>query len=332
MTGIDQALISKIENQNRIPTEKQVHLLAEVLNLDYLELRSLWLADKVVYLLQKESDPSAIMALAEPRIEYLIKTKVPLIPQLSDHLLVRLQAVDELKRQWIDKRPLNQLQLQKMNEYFMIEYTYDSNRIEGNTLTLQETTMIVQQGLTIGGKSVAEHLEAINHAEAVDCLLLLINGGEMLNRRTVLELHRLVLKGTNSLNAGRYRQTQVHITGSEHLPPQPYLLDKMMEDYFITYQRIKNSVHPVIVAADMHERLASIHPFIDGNGRTARLIMNMILMQHGYTICNLKGDNPSRLRYYQALDNVQRNNEPEHFYELIIDEVELSLKKHLAMT
>jgi len=121
------------------------------------------------------------------------------------------------------------------------------------------------------------------------------------------------------------------ISGSEHVPPQPFLLEKLMEEYFTHYERQKRILHPVLLAAEMHERLVSIHPFIDGNGRTSRLLMNFILLKNGYTIANLKGDYESRMAYYNALENVQVNNNPESFYNLILDKVEESLKEHLAM-
>lgn len=159
---------------------------------------------------------------------------------------------------------------------------------------MQETSLVVQEGLTIGGKTMREHLEAVNHA-------------------------------------GRYRSVPVRISGSRHEPPQPYLLDKLMEDYFLHYEQQKRSLHPVILAADMHERLVSIHPFLDGNGRTARLVMNLVLLRNGFTIAILKGDAASRPAYYQALEKVQANNEPQVFYGLVMDAVERSLQGHLGM-
>jgi Fic family protein len=218
-----------------------------------------------------------------------------------------------------------------MQEYFNIKYTYDSNRIEGNTLTLQETQLVVNEGFTISGKSMREHLEAVNHAEAIDFMTGLANGSEEIDKRNLLDIHYLILKSIDSRNAGKYRSVPVRISGSEHLPPQPFMLEKLMEDYFIHYESRKNKMHPVILAAEMHERLVSIHPFIDGNGRTSRLIMNLILLRNGYTIAILKGDNDSRIAYYKALDKVQTSNDPSFFYDLILDRIKDSLEEHLAM-
>jgi Fic family protein len=221
--------------------------------------------------------------------------------------------------------------LNKLKSYFNLENTFESNKIEGNTLTFQETHLVVNEGSTIGGQSMREHLEAINHSEAIDFIEDLVTGKEDFNKRTLLEIHRLILKSIDNENAGKYRTVPVRISGSRHEPPQPYLLDKMMEDYFIHYEHQKKRLHPVLLAAEMHERLVSIHPFIDGNGRTSRLVMNFILLKHGYTVTSLKGDLNSRMAYYKALEEVQVNNDATVFYDLIIQEVIGSLNAHLKM-
>jgi Fic family protein len=119
------------------------------------------------------------------------------------------------------------------------------------------------------------------------------------------------------------------ISGSSYMPPQPYLLSKLMEDYFIFYNENKDTLHPVVLAAEMHERLVTIHPFIDGNGRTARLIMNLILLQYGYPIANIKGDAESRKRYYASLEKAQTQNDKSDLIQLIAEVVKESLEKYL---
>jgi Fic family protein len=203
--------------------------------------------------------------------------------------------------------------------------------MEGNTLSLQETQLVINEGLTISGKTMKEHLEALNHSEAVEFLDELAGKKITIDRKNLLDLHALILKSIDRDNAGRYRSVPVRISGSRHEPPQPHMIDKLMEDYFAYYQQYRNQLHPVVLAAEMHERLVSIHPFIDGNGRTSRLIMNLILLQHGYTIANLKGDADSRLAYYRALESVQLNNDPHPFYKLVANAAEESLNRHLAM-
>lgn len=118
----------------------------------------------------------------------------------------------------------------------------------------------------------------------------------------LLDIHAIVLHSIDKDNAGKYRRVPVIISGSKHIPPQPYLLQPKMDELFQWYEANKDSMHPVVLAAQMHEKLVSVHPFIDGNGRTARLVMNLILMQHGYPIANIKGDNETRRRYYETLE------------------------------
>lgn len=328
---IDQALVSKIESGDRLPTSDQIKALSELYQLDYQKLKIQWLAQKVLNIVQYEPLALETLRVAESRVEYLRSSKVLEVPVLASDLQEKLEAIDLLRDQWQNRKPLNATQLEKMKEYFNIEYTFESNRIEGNTLTLRETQLVVNEGMTVNGKSMKEHLEAINHSEAVDFIIQLADNREDLTRRTLLELHSLILKSIDKSNAGRYRQVPVRISGSRHEPPQPFLLDKMMEDYFIHYRQQKNELHPVILAAEMHERLVSIHPFIDGNGRTARLVMNLLLLRKGYTIAILKGDDASRMDYYQALEKVQIDNEPEAFYHLVAEAVAASLKAHLAL-
>ncbi len=128
--------------------------------------------------------------------------------------------------------------------FIAIEYTYESNRIEGNTLTLQETELVVNEGVTISGKSMREHLEAINHAEAIDYIKEFAHNEFDISERTIKEIHALILHGIDRDNAGKYRTVPVMISGSEHIPPQPYLIEKQMEDFILTYQRMKTEHTP----------------------------------------------------------------------------------------
>ena len=198
-----------------------------------------------------------------------------------------------------------------------IEYTFESNRIEGNTLTLRETGLVIDKGLTVGGKSMREHLEAINHYEAVLLLRELVQAKTPLTESLVKQLHGLILRGIDRENAGRYRSVPVLIAGSRHVPPQPWQVPMLMEECFRFYADQHEFAHPVQLAAEMHERIVTIHPFIDGNGRTSRLVMNLILLQHGYPIANIPGDTESRLAYYAALETANLDGGKEPFIMLI---------------
>lgn len=225
-----------------------------------------------------------------------------------------LTEIDGLKARLDAARPLTSEQLQQALD---IEYTYESNRIEGNTLTLRETDLVVNKGLTVSGKSMREHLEAINHYEAILYIRELAACGALLDEREVRNIHALVLRGIDRDNAGRYRRLPVMIAGSRHVPPQPWAVPKLMEDYGVWLVGESLNLHPVMRAAEAHERLVTIHPFIDGNGRTSRLVMNLILLANGYPIANIPGDTDSRLAYYDALEKANLEADKTDFLCLI---------------
>lgn len=331
--NIDTSLMSRILSNKRKPTRQQLKTLSNILDISFLDLMKECLVDEVVDILKEYPQVAQeILCVAEERVQYLMSNQKFKIISLSKDLMEELRTIDSLKNKWDKCRPLNQIQLKKMEEYFLTSYTYESNRIEGNTLTFQETHLVINEGITIGGKSMSEHLEAINHKEAIEMIKDLVLNKTPLNSFRLKQLHQLILKGIDNRNAGRYRDVPVRISGSSHIPPEPYLIEKLMEDYFLFYETQKSTLHPVILAAEMHERLVSIHPFIDGNGRTSRLIMNLILLQNGYTIANLKGNLSDRMNYYNALEKVQINHERDDFFQLIIKHVNESLKEHIHLS
>ena len=242
-----------------------------------------------------------------------------------------LSSIDSLKARLDKIRPLDPAQLKKLNEAIFLEYTYDSNRIEGNTLTLQETALVVQKGITVSGKNLTEHLEAINHYEAVEYIEKLVPEKIDLSDRILKEIHALVLRGIDKDNAGKYRNVNVKIAGSRFMPVDSVKVTDEMENYFKWYSENKDKLHPVILAAEMHERLVTIHPFIDGNGRTSRLIMNLILLQNGFTIANITGTNENRLKYYNALEKCQVENSCEDFHIMVAETAKTSLEEYLKI-
>jgi Fic family protein len=243
-----------------------------------------------------------------------------------------LQQADTLKHRLQTARPLNDEALKKIKAAFEMEYTYESNRIEGNTLTLQETALIVSEGVTIGGKSVKEHLEAINHAQAVEFIKEIAAADIEITERTIKEIHALVLHGINREQAGQYRNVPVMIVGSRHIPPQPYLIAPQMENFILGYKQMEaDGAHLILIAAYLHDELVKIHPFIDGNGRTSRLLMNLYLISKGYTITTLKGDNEAKLAYYTALETSHVENDKEPFNLLVATAVKNSLENYLKI-
>ncbi len=239
-----------------------------------------------------------------------------------------LAEIEKLKNELDQYRSLDN---DSLRDALAIEYTYESNRIEGNTLTLRETDLVINKGLTIGGKSLREHLEAINHNDAIDYVKEIAQNNIDLSEKVVKDIHALILRGIDKENAGIYRKVPVMISGARHIPPQPYLVEKLMEEYFEFYKTHKTQMHPVILSAEMHERLVSIHPFIDGNGRTSRLVMNLLLIRNGYPIANIKGDTESRLQYYEALEAVQTEGDKNSFIQFISLEVKKSLEHYLKL-
>ncbi len=240
-----------------------------------------------------------------------------------------LTEIDQLKSQLDVLR--QKLDHRSIWEALQTEFLYESNRIEGNTLTLRETQLVINEGITISGKSMREHLEAINHKEAILFVDDIVQKKIDFKESILKQIHALVLYGIDRENAGTYRKLPVLIAGSNHIPPQPYLLQNLMDDYFRFYEENKTTLHPVVLCAEMHERLVSIHPFIDGNGRTARLVMNLILLQHGLPLAIIGGDYESRMAYYDALEKVQIDASKKDFIELIAQKVKSSLIRYIKI-
>ncbi|WP_298393261.1 Fic family protein [Flavobacterium sp.] len=324
LMGIDQALISKFESGARKPTKEQIKKLSTILDIDYETLMVAWLKQKILYEIGDDREFALkAMLVAEEELKYLASFKRN---PLSKDLQKILDEIDTIKKQLDHYRAFDSFRIAQALE---LEYTFESNRIEGNTLTLRETDLVINEGLTISGKSMREHLEAINHTEAIAYIKQLMERNFPLNERELLSVHNLILRGIIPEDAGRYRRVQVMIKGSSHMPPQPLSVPKDMEDYFLWYEDNKTKVHPVILAAEMHERLVTIHPFIDGNGRTSRLIMNLILLQNGYVIANIKGDYETRMNYYQSLEVAQTKNNKEDFLLFIAKTEKECLERYL---
>lgn len=320
---IDQALISKFENGTRKPTKDQVSKLASILDIDYETLMIAWLKERILYEIGDDDLAIRAMSMVQEEIENSYKI---IQKSISKNLQSILDEIDVLKKQLDNFRQFDSFRIAQALE---LEYTFESNRIEGNTLTLRETDLVINEGLTISGKSMREHLEAINHQEAIGYIKQLMQRNFPFNERELLSIHNLILRGIIPEDAGRYRRVQVMIKGSAHNPPQPFIVPKEMEEYFFWYEENKSKLHPVLLAAEMHERLVTIHPFIDGNGRTSRLVMNLILLQNGYVIANIKGNYETRMHYYQSLENAQTKHNKEDFLYFIAQIEKESLERYL---
>ena len=217
--------------------------------------------------------------------------------------------------------------VKNLEDWFRVELTYTSNAIEGNTLTRRETALVVDKGLTVGGKSLQEHLEASNHAYALDWVRELAKRPDAVpTEGDLLQLHARILRGIADRHAGRYRDVTVMISGSSVVLPNPFKVPELMEE-FIQWLTTTKTLHPVDLAAQAHYRLVTIHPFIDGNGRTARLLMNLILINHGYPPAIIS--KRDRLAYISSLEKAQLGGTLDDYLKIITKAVDRSLDIYL---
>lgn len=251
---------------------------------------------------------------------------------MVDNLLKRLGEKKEQFRRLLKAKPANFQE--QLDEWIRVELTYASNNIEGNTLTRQETAEVIERGVgaVIGRKSLKDQLEALNHARAIDLTLQLavqLKGHQFIEEEHVKSIHRTILAGIDDYNAGNYRQTEVFIRGvSDVILPQPYQVPIKMRQ-LIEWLEGQQATHPVQVAAEAHFRFVSIHPFIDGNGRTGRLLMNLVLLLNGYPLTVIRAE--ERQEYLESLHTLQIRNDGTDYYGLVYKAVERSLDAYLNL-
>lgn len=207
-----------------------------------------------------------------------------------------LAQIDRKKVELDSRRPLTAGEVARLNEEFIIEYTYNSNAIEGNTLTLRETDLVLR-GLTIDQKPLKDHMEAVGHKEAFDFVSELVKDNVPISESIIKQIHYLVLADKKE-DRGVYRRVPVHIMGAQHEPVQPYLIEPKMEQ--LLYDFAASTEHIVTKLARFHIEFEGIHPFIDGNGRTGRLLVNLELMKAGFPPIDIKFTD--RITYYNAFD------------------------------
>jgi Fic family protein len=214
------------------------------------------------------------------------------------------QRVLDKKRRLEGLRPLPSSLVGRLRKQMMIEYTYNSNAIEGNTLSLRETQLVIEEGITVGGKSIAETLEAKNHPEAIEFVERLVDARSELTEDVVLKLHELILSNISE-DAGRYRTTGVRITGASFMPPPSSEVKPRMDELLKWLRENPDELSPMELAAVFHHRFVQIHPFSEGNGRAARLLMNALLMKDGYPFIVIvpKLDRPKYLKTLMEADS-----------------------------
>ena len=229
---------------------------------------------------------------------------------------MNLSDLDALKTRLDALRPLPSAVLRNLHDELVLRWTYHSNAIEGNTLTLMETKVVLE-GITVGGKLLREHFEAINHRDAILYVEDVVKRVEPLTEWQIRNLHRLVLKQIDDEHAGRYRPFNVTIAGARHLPPDMLQVPGQMSELLRWYETEAGGLHPVERAARLHADFVKIHPFVDGNGRTARLLLNLELLKAGFPAVVLPVER--RLTYYEALDRAHVEGDLEPFLELVAE-------------
>lgn len=246
----------------------------------------------------------------------------------------RLVQLTEKQQRLQALRPLEPSQVRALEEKviaaFDLEVIASSIQIEGNSLTLRETEMVLSKGITIAGKPLKDHLEAVNFSAAFDYVKSLVENSEPLTERLVRELHQMVLSRIADDWAGVYRTVPVRIAGSKHQPPNFLEVPRLMAEWETETAAASLALHPAHLAADVHEKFVTIHPFVDGNGRTARLLMNLAFLRAGYPAIVIPSDSTSRLAYYDALEDTQTGSRPEAFRDFIATAADVMLDRYLA--
>jgi len=236
-----------------------------------------------------------------------------------------LEIIDQKKVELDKCRPLTAGELERLNEEFAIEYTYNSNAIEGNTLTLRETDMVLR-GLTIDQKPLKDHMEAVGHKEAFDFVCELVRDNVPISERIIQQIHYLVLADKKD-DRGVYRRVPVRIMGAQHEPVQPYLIQPRMEQLMLSFA--ESTEHIITKLARFHIEFEGIHPFIDGNGRTGRLLVNLELMKAGYPPIDIKFTD--RIAYYNAFDEYYTKGSFATMEKLFAGYVNARLDQYLSM-
>ena len=226
----------------------------------------------------------------------------------------------DMKNNKYKKVKLNPLLLNQLQEDLNLKWTYNSTGIEGNSFTLNQTIMLLAEGITVGGKRLSEHLEIIGHSSAIKYLEDIVKNNIELSEREIKNLHSLVTKDIKDVNSGAYRNVNVYISGSKHTPPSHIVVLEKMQQLMFWYNNESKNLHPIERAAILHGKFVTIHPFIDGNGRTARLLLNFELMKNNYPPIIIKIED--REKYFDTLEEGNMSDNWDTFTEFIKEKCE----------
>ncbi|MFH1188125.1 MAG: Fic family protein [bacterium] len=235
-----------------------------------------------------------------------------------------LKKIEELKQKIDDLRPLSPGEVKEIRKWYDVSYTYNSNAIEGNTLTLGQTKMIIEDGLTVGGKQIKEILEVKNHKNVLDKLFDIAKNKNNISEKLILEFHEILLLDIDQENAEKYRKIQVYISGSEEKLPTAKRVPALMKNFLDWYAKDGKKLSPVVLAILFHYKFVKIHPFIDGNGRMARLLLNLILLRAGYPPIIVPV-----IRRQEYINAIQAGEDA--FVDFMLEIVEVNLEDYLRM-
>jgi Fic family protein len=284
---IDQALISKFESGTRKPTRDQIVKLSSLLEIDFENLLIIWLKEKIIHEIGHEELALKALHLAEIEIQ---NTKKVITSVILSTLRNVLDEIEILKNKI---QSFQQFELHRISKILDLEFTYESNRINENSLTLQETKAVINEGLTIAGKTMQEHLEAVNHHETISYIKDLTQKNSTINEKEFLIIHNLILRGIKPNHAGKYKNDP--------------LIIREMSSFFSWFEANKNTLHPILLASEAHLKIITISPFESGNMQMAHLLMNWILLQNSYVFATIRGDDEHKDEYQTVLGKSQND-------------------------
>jgi len=312
LAGIDQALISKFESGTRKPTKDQIIKLSQLLEIDYETLMVAWLKEKILYEIGDEDFALKALLLAEQEIQ---NHKKEISSSLQSTFKIILNEIEDLKNQI---QSLNHFELRQITKTLELEFIYNNIYLNKNSLSLEETKSVINDGLKISGKSMKEHLEAVNFQESTIYIKDLGQKKMALNEKEIFSIHNLVFKGIKSESSGKFKN-------------EP-LITNEMNLFFNWFETNKNSLHPVILASEAHLRILEISPFENGNLQIANLILNWILLQNNYVYVSISANNSSKDEYFYILEEYKTKKEKSIFINYILKMQKENLSRAIQMT
>ncbi|KQB37186.1 helix-turn-helix domain-containing protein [Flavobacterium aquidurense] len=296
--GIDQALISKFESGTRKPTREQISKLSQLLEIDFETLMIAWLKEKILYEIGDDEFALKALFLAEQEIQ---SNKKIISSSVLSGIQVVLDEIEVLKKQITS---FQHFDLHRISKILELEFISESNRLNGNSLTFQETKSVINEGVTIAGKTMYEHLEAVNLQETIAYIKDLNHKKTSINEKDFLTIHNLLLRGISPENSGKYKNDS--------------LIIREMNLFFNWYETNKNNLHPIVLASEAHLKVITISPFENGNMQIANLLMNWILLQHGYVFATIQGNDETKEEYLHILEACKNKNDKSFLINYIL--------------